>query len=222
MLNTKPMEVVFCLPGSTFTSGFLKGWTALLSSVGRYNIIPYVSMGVSSNVYFVREMCVSGDTTKGPDQKPFNGSIDYDYMMWIDSDQDFVPEQFFQLLSHKKDIVSGTYMTSNQKSLVTVEHCDDEYFKKNGTYQFMTPDDMSKKSGLFEVDYTGFGFMLVKRGVFESIGYPYFIPSVKDIGDGIQDISSEDVSWCFRVREKGYKIWVDPSVRVGHQKRVTL
>lgn len=221
-LSTKPMTVVFCFPGTSFTSGFLKGWSSLLISLPRYNIKPLLGLGESSNVYLVRSICLEADVRRGEDQKPFNGEIDYDYIMWIDSDQIFSPEQFFQLLSHKKDIVSGTYMTSGGKTLVTVEKCDEDHFREHGTYKFMTPEDLSQKKDLFEVDYTGFGFLLVKRGVFESLKYPWFNPVMQDLGNGIKDLASEDVSWCFRVREKGFKILVDPGVRVGHQKRVTL
>jgi hypothetical protein len=40
----------------------------------------------------------------------------------------------------------------------------------------MTPADLAGKSELMPVSYTGFGFMLLKRGVFEAISYPCFRP----------------------------------------------
>ena len=41
------------------------------------------------------------------------------------------------------------------------------------------------------------------------------------IGD-IVEPTSEDVGFCLRARENGYKIWVDPTVCVGHEKTVVL
>ena len=53
----------------------------------------------TSNVYHVRNMCLGGDVTKGARQKPFQGNIDYDYIMWIDSDMVFKPEDFTALIN---------------------------------------------------------------------------------------------------------------------------
>jgi GT2 family glycosyltransferase len=33
-----------------------------------------------------------------------------------------------------------------------------------------------------------------------------------------KDFSSEDVSLCWKWRDAGVKIWVDPDVLVGHEK----
>ena len=32
----------------------------------------------------------------------------------------------------------------------------------------------------------------------------------------------EDISWCQRVRELGYTIWFDPSVKLNHHKMMKL
>lgn len=221
-LNTKPLTIVFCIPGEEFSNRFLIGWSNLLSALPRFNMIPLLSNGVSSNVYYARSKCLGGDVLRGISQKPFNGQIDYDYLMWIDSDSVFTPEQFFQLFSHKKDIVSGMYLMTDCIHFTTVEKCDDDFFMKNGTYQFMTREDVEKKSELFEIDYTGMGFMLMKRGVMESLKYPWFRALDHVISADIEDFSSEDASLCFRLRDNGYKIYVDPAVRVGHEKRKVL
>ena len=78
-----------------------------------------------------------------------------------------------------------------------------------------------------QVEYTGFGWILVKKGVFESLEYPWFRPlwhtiHTKDDGTEITDFSSEDVSWCKLVIEKGHKIWVDTTSVVGHEKMMIL
>jgi hypothetical protein len=47
----------------------------------------------------------------------------------------------------------------------------------------MTLEDSNGKEGLIEVFYTSIEFMLVKKGVFESMEYPWFRPIEKQIGD---------------------------------------
>ena len=69
-----------------------------------------LSTAYSSNVFFVRSMCLKGNTLQGVDQKPFQGKLKYDYIMWIDSDQVFRPHDFVKLINWNKDIVSGMYM----------------------------------------------------------------------------------------------------------------
>ena len=40
--------------------------------------------------------------------------------------------------------------------------------------------------------------------------------------DDLRDTTSEDVGWCRKVKAAGYRIMLDPSVKVGHQKTVTI
>jgi GT2 family glycosyltransferase len=51
--------------------------------------------------------------------------------------------------------------------------------------------------------------------------YPWFRPEFKKIGNAV-DFTMEDVAFCLRAQEAGYKIYVDPLVRVGHEKGVVL
>ena len=78
-------------------------------------------------------MCLGASVSRGKGQKPFNGQIDYDYIMWIDSDIVFIPQHFQKLLSHKKeDIVSGIYMKDDGKHFAICKEWDEEYFSKHG------------------------------------------------------------------------------------------
>lgn len=97
----------------------------------------------SCNIYYVRNMCLGADVMRGMDQKPFDGKLDYDYLMWIDSDIVWRPEQITRLITHGKDIVSGVYLVSDGQHLATVKDWNEEYFAKNGSFQFMTMDDLT-------------------------------------------------------------------------------
>jgi glycosyltransferase involved in cell wall biosynthesis len=170
-------------------------------------------------------MCLGGDYSYGVKQEPFQGKLDYDYIMWIDSDILFTPENFFSLLEHDKDIVSGLYMMADNQHYAVSENWSDDKKIQNGDFDFVTREKLAEKDGLFKVAYSGLGWMLVKKGVFESLEYPWFRPMWTEITDGdkiIKDFASEDATFCKMVAEKGFDVWVDPKVVVGHEKKMII
>ena len=213
------MKIIFCLPGASYSGRFLQCWTGLLSELTGNKITYALSQHYLCNIYHVRTKCIGGSLDRGVDQKPFDGKTDYDYIMWIDSDIIFQPEQFFKLIDQDKDIISGMYMMQDNINYATVEHMDDSYFQKQAYYKFMQREDLKrKKKKLFKVDYTGMGWMLVKKGVHESFTYPWFHPRIKKYPNGWEEFTWDDVEFCLRARENGYDIWIDPKIIVGHEK----
>jgi GT2 family glycosyltransferase len=107
------------------------------------------------------------------------------------------------------------------RQFAAVRDWDEGYFAEHGCFRFLTPADLNGKGELLEVAYAGMGFMLVKRGVFEQMDYPWFRPIEKTIGKAV-DFTMEDVTFCLRVRETGSPVMVDPAVTVGHMKSTIL
>jgi hypothetical protein len=228
-LENKIKTVVFCFPGKSFSGKFLQCWTELFAFCLKENIRPILSVSESNNIYYVRTKCLGGNILNGVNQKPFNGKLEYDYLMWIDSDQIFNVNHFKKLLSHDLDVVCGGYMMSDLKNMAIVEKMDNDYFKEHGHYEFLTQskwDEKEKDGGLFEVDYCGMGFMLIKHGIVERLGYPWFMPELITIKiddeNPIVDFESEDVCFCKKIKALDVKIMVDPSVRVCHEKTVLI
>lgn len=220
--SLEPLKIVFCLPGREFSGDFLEAWSELMMSCQSNGILPRLVRAYDPIVYFVRNKLLGGNVLSGRHQKPFQGQVDYDYLMWIDSDVLCNIKQVLQLVKRDQPIVSGLYMMADGVNFATVKDWDTEYFGKNGSFKFLTEEDTKGVTDLMEVAYTGFGFMLIKRGVFESLEYPWFRPVMHNLSAGnadVVDFSSEDSSVCWMLREKGYKIFVDPTVRVGHEKR---
>jgi len=166
-------------------------------------------------------MCLGGDSTKGEDQKPFQGSVDYDYMLWVDSDNIFTPQDFLKLYNLKKEIASGLYLTQDAKNFATVKNWDEKFFEKNGYFEFLTAESLKQYKQPFIVDYTGFGFILIKKGVFEKLKYPWFRPVWKKFGN-VTEFTMEDVSFCHLVKEHGINVWVHPEVVVKHEKKFLI
>jgi hypothetical protein len=75
----------------------------------------------------------------------------------------------------------------------------------------------NNRNKLADVYYAGMGCMMVRKGAFEKVTYPWFEPIMHEI-DISKDFSSEDVSLCIKWNEAGVKVWVDPNIVVGHEK----
>ena len=96
---------------------------------------------------------------------------------------------------------------------------EDDFRKNGGVMNHETVESMGKRNKPFTVDYTGFGWLLVKKGVFEGLEYPWFAPKMQVFESGaVQDMCGEDVSFCLDAKEQGIDTWCDPRIRVGHEK----
>jgi hypothetical protein len=180
-----------------------------------------ISQHYSSVVHFARAKCLGGDVLKGPDQKPFQGSVDYDVMMWIDSDILFKPEDFFALLESPHDVTAGLYMMEDMQHFSTVKVWDEDFFNKNGSFKFLRPDDVVGAPHYMPVAYAGMGWMMIRKGVVEDLKYPWFWSELQHIGS-LVEMASEDVAFCKAIQASGREIYVDTKIRVGHQKLVAI
>ena len=59
--------------------------------------------------------------------------------------------------------------------------------------------------------------VLIKKGVFEKIEYPWFGPIIMGL-----DFCGEDVAFQVRAKDAGFESYVDTSIVVGHEKEVVL
>ena len=204
------MKVIFCVPGNTFSNRFVKCWTTLQQELYKQNIEYELMCEYAPNIYYIRGMLLGGNYSHGPSQHPWQGKKEYDYIMWIDSDIVFKPEHLFKLLEHDKDIVSGLYLkkpqTDSMADIPTSFACfvDDDY------RNLMTHEANGE---LINVRANGMGWMLVKKGVFEKIDYPWF---------GMINHHGEDLSFQLRAKDAGFDSYVDTSIIVGHEKEVVL
>jgi len=215
------MRVVFCMPGREYSREFLLAWSDLLMQASSKGHQVMISQNYSSVVHFARAKCLGGDVLKGPDQKPFQGQVDYDAMMWIDSDIVFKPDDFFRILESPHDVTAGLYMMEDLQHMAVVKEWNEEYFQKNGSFEFMKPDDLTEAPEYMPVAYAGMGWMMIRKGVVENLKYPWFWSDLQKIGD-LRDMSSEDVAFCRALKEAGHTVHVDTKLRVGHQKKMII
>ena len=142
-------------------------------------------------------------------------------ILWIDDDVVFTPEDFTKLYEEDKDIISGLYLMASGTHFAAVEYWDEEYFQNNGSFEFIEKQNIGSRILPFKVEYVGFGFLLIKKGVFEQLNYPWFEPTYLKIKD-CNDFSMEDVTLCLKLKQKKIEVFVHPEVVVGHQKEIEL
>ena len=261
-------HIVFCLPGRGVSYQFLKSFVGLCFDLVQSGASIQISQDYSSMVNFARCKCLGANVLRGPDQKPWDGNLKYDYQLWIDSDIMFDTEKFYRLIhnaipkeartyedviqpvmsedgTEKKDkdgktmtqivgkqiiidpekereIVAGWYCTEDGRTTSIAHWLEEGDFRSNGgVMNHETLETMSKRKKPFTCDYTGFGWVLIKNGVFEhaEMKYPWFAPKMQIFESGeVQDMCGEDVSFCLDAIEAGFDIWCDPLIRVGHEK----
>ncbi len=214
--------VVFCLPGRGVSYTFLKNFVTLCFDLVQAKASIQISQDYSSMVNFARCKCLGANVLRGPDQLPWDGKLKYDYQLWIDSDIVFNVEKFYQLVLMDEKIASGWYCTEDGKTTSVAHWLDEDDFKGNGgVMNHETLDSIAKRQKPFTVDYAGFGWLLIKHGVFEDpqMPYPWFAPKMQVFESGaVQDMCGEDVSFCLDAKEAGFRIMCDPRIRVGHEK----
>jgi len=222
------MKVVVALPGRTFSGTFLMRWSETLLELTKRGYQVMVSNEFSSFVTFSRMKTLGLDVLRGADQKPFGGKLDYDVWLTIDSDIVFTPEQVIELLEDTKKypVVSGLYRMQDMTHLACVKDWDLDYFKKNGSFEFMRADSMEGMDKYTPVAYNGMGFFACRKGVFEKMKYPYFSYPLIEIeaedGTLLRDICSEDVAFCKNLIDAGIEIIVNTTLRVGHEKTLVI
>lgn len=132
-----------------------------------------------------------------------------DYVFWLDSDMVFKPDTLIRMMDTLKkndlDILTGLYFRRVPPyTPVLFDRLD---IDGNVCYWSEFKDI---PEGLFEVGGCGFGCVLMKTDVFFDVQGKFgqmFAPIANN---------GEDIAFCWRARECGYKIYCDPTVICGH------
>ena len=213
------VNLIIATPGYTVMTSYLKSLLALITELNNREITWAFSAHYSSLIHNAREMTLSGTNQNSYAQRlPFEGQLSYDKIMWIDSDIAFEVEDVLKLYYSDHDIITGAYLLANGESPAYPKFLGRAY----------TVNEIQDMTELQEIEATGFGFLCVKGGVFENLTRPWFAPVIVKTKYEDDDteyeipIMGEDIAWSYRVRELGFKIWLDPSVKVTHHKSMQL
>lgn len=144
-------------------------------------------------------------------------------LLFIDADINFDPNDIFRLMAwtvdEKRGIAGGIPRTRKEEKtyIATLQTTKDGDF-------YM--DDM----GCVQAQRIATAFMMIRRNVFEKLRdeHPEWVYDEPKAGEGKrihsffdfkstpQGYIGEDFLFCDRVREAGFEVWVDPTIKLGH------
>ena len=134
-----------------------------------------------------------------------------DYVLWLDSDMEFPPDLLERLMAtlenkEEADIVTGLYFRR-------VEPYSPVLFEKirlAGIGANWKEFSELPKEDVFEVEGCGFGAVLMPTDIIMAV-------AAKN-GDPFWPIAhlGEDLAFCIRARELGYRIFCDQTIPIGH------
>lgn len=138
-----------------------------------------------------------------------------DYLLFIDSDMAWKPDDIQRLLRADRDIVGGLYYKRRHPYGPVV-------YAHNGK----TFDPIRQvKDRLFQCDGIGTGFLLISRKVIDLFktgelltdwGYAFDPLPADGPGDANSYYMGEDLSFCMKAKHVGLEIWCDPETVVKH------
>ena len=187
-------KILICIPAMDMVATGFSQSLAMLQKGGNETAIMFE---VGSLIYEARNKLAKQAIAMGAD-----------YTMWFDSDMIFKPDTMVRLLAHDAPVVSGAYFRrSPPYHLVAFDECDAETRKWS---DLDLPTETVKCGGV------GFGCVMVKTEVLFEVAarYKTWFEPVNGFG--------EDLSFCWRARQCGYDILLDPTITCGHVGHIVV
>jgi len=134
----------------------------------------------------------------------------FDYLIFIDSDQEWNPEWIFKLITYKEDVIGATVVKKSDNIAFNVKAL------KDGLKQ--------QQNGLIEVECVGTGFLKISKKALQKVWD--ISPEYKNEGktcrmvfdvqlvDG--ELISEDNVFCQKWRKLSNKVFIDPNMTCNH------
>lgn len=143
-------------------------------------------------------------------------SSDCTHILMIDSDQGWQAERVLDMLNLDYDVIAGAVPIKNPEK--------EDYILKLIVDNQMFP--VVDENGMLEADLIGAAFMMIKKSVFTTIidknpsrycfgvamNYYQFFEVIKDG----HTFYGEDMTFCKRIKECGFKINVMPDINFSH------
>lgn len=164
-----------------------------------------------------------------------------EYLLFIDADIQFRPDDIFAMMSYEKDLICAPYPKKSINWPVIIEAIkagieDPASIEKLvGEYVFTTLSERPKMEQIVEVAEAGTGLMLIHRSVLEKMkaAFPenfYISDHSRDLNSGKEKpmhaffrtgvfdnrYLSEDYYFCQKWREIGGNVWLFPWAMTSH------
>lgn len=142
---------------------------------------------------------------------------EYDYVLWLDSDMSFGADLLDRLLDdiQGKDFVSGLYFGRRPPFRpCAFARCG---FLTDGEKTIFDWERVGRLTDdMMEVEAVGFGCVLMTGAALKDTFEKFSLPFTPIMGYG------EDLAFCIRFRELGYRIWLDPKIIPKHTAHIPI
>lgn len=136
----------------------------------------------------------------------------FDYMLSVDSDIILNHDTLQKLLNCQDQtaaVSSGVYIQRKEGLKIPEVYVNDPHTGGQNNISI----EMVQQDAIIEVAAVGFGCCLVRKDVFERVGNPWF---VYHSNIDFDKVVSEDVDFCVKATNAGYRIVVDTSIKLQH------
>ena len=137
-----------------------------------------------------------------------------DRVMWVDSDMTFDSDTILRLsadIDEGRDFVSGLYFTRKNPIKPVIFNRVGYHESSNGLKESHADFYMDyPRDAIFEIEAAGFGCVMISTKLLKAVTDEYGAPFNPIPGFG------EDISFCKRCRELGYKLYCDSRIKAGH------
>lgn len=191
------VRLLIAIPTNDYVhADFVVSLSKLQSELSRRHVAYDVEIIAGTLVYYARNRLAN---------KAINEH--YTHVLWLDSDMVFNEQVVDDLMEVGKDMVCGAFVSRRPP----YGPCVYTSIEKNHVTQV-------KDWGLkpFRVDGCGFATVLTSVDMLQAVTQKFgtcFQPT---------DYYGEDLAFCWRVKQLGYEIWCEPTVRVGHIAHVPV
>jgi FkbM family methyltransferase len=132
----------------------------------------------------------------------------FDYLFCVDSDIVLPNDTLVKMIAADRDIISGLYIQrfSDRHVLELYQHTFN-----GGTENI--PYEHIEGRGIISIAGCGFGCVLIKSKVLQTMQYPHFVYKSALQMEGTV---SEDIYFCIKAKEAGFSIFADTSIICEH------
>ena len=155
-----------------------------------------------------------------------------DTTVWIDADTVIPPHALYNMLKPELKIVAGIYRLKREPYHYLAF---DRWKKDIELNQWIYTPSIIPSGGLFQVDSVGMGCVRVDVEVLKTLEAPYFkypMPSRLEYMGKVEGLeflirhhvyTNTEESYFFRcIRDNGFEIWADASIRCKHMAEVEI
>lgn len=185
------MYLLIAIPTLDFQhTAFVESLVKLIERLNEEGIRHEVKFAAGTLVYLARDQIAAYSLENG-----------FTHVLWLDADMIFTDDILDDLMFSGHDFVAGIFHTRRPP------HCSCLFRNLDPIDRFKADEYPTQA---FEIAGCGFGCVLMSTEIIKAVRERFvscFLPA-KDLG--------EDLAFCARVHHLGFKMYAEPTARVGH------